>query len=136
MNWEEFEDEIKELAAKIDIAPDFIIGVVRGGLVPARLLAREIKVKMMFGVSIDRSEDRSDPTRAVQPLPPYDYDGKSVLLVEDSLESGQSLQAAKEALEACGALVTTACLYTLACTEVTPDYSLGQVLKIPTFPWE
>ncbi len=43
MNWDEFRSEIKDLAKKIDYTPDIIIGIVRGGLIPARLLSGAIK---------------------------------------------------------------------------------------------
>jgi len=35
MTWQEFEEELNTLSQKIDFTPDIIVGIVRGGLVPA-----------------------------------------------------------------------------------------------------
>src|SRR4030042_4502441 len=97
MNWPEFENEIKKLAEKIanDFPPDMIIGVIRGGAVPARLLSRELNIKSMHGVSVEKyGEERKVATDFL-----IDLKGKKVLLVEDMLETGRSLIVAKNYLE-------------------------------------
>ena len=38
MDWQTFESEIKDLSEKIDYQLDIIVGITRGGIVPARLL--------------------------------------------------------------------------------------------------
>jgi len=62
--------------------------------------------------------------------------GKNILLVEDLLETGTSLNVTKEYLEQKGANVKTACLYTMPQTRIVSDYSLVQVSSIISFPWE
>lgn len=44
MNWDEFDKEIRELGRTIDWKPDVVIGIARGGLVPARLLSSGLNV--------------------------------------------------------------------------------------------
>ena len=65
-----------------------------------------------------------------------DIAGKKVLVVEDMIESGKSLETAKSYLESKGALVKTACLYTMPTSEMTPDYFLREVAGVVKFPWE
>ncbi len=48
MSWEELNKEIADLSAKIDFTPEIIVGIVRGGLIPARLLSMHLKVKDMY----------------------------------------------------------------------------------------
>ncbi|CAN5147406.1 hypothetical protein BH11PAT1_BH11PAT1_5630 [soil metagenome] len=45
MTWDEFDKKITILSEKIDYTPDIIVGIVRGGLIPARLLSTKLNVK-------------------------------------------------------------------------------------------
>lgn len=132
MNWTEFIKEIKELSEKVDYKPDLIIGISRGGIIPARYLCTCLNVKKLHCVSVAKIRDkRKVITDILEGLR-----GENILLVEDILETGKSLVVAKEYLERKGAKVKTACLYTMSISEVTPDYSLREIEKITEFPWE
>lgn len=132
MNWEEFQKEIKNLAKKIDFAPEIIVGVVRGGLVPARILAAELKVKDMYCLTVKKiGQERKVMNEILE-----DISGKKILLVEDMLETGKSLIIAKRYLEEKGVSVKTACLYTMPQTEIKPNYLLREVAEVQKFPWE
>lgn len=132
MNWEILEKEVRDLAQKIEYTPDCVIGIVRGGLVPARLLSSYLGVKEMYCLTVKKTEEGRKITTEIT----GDLNGKNVLLVEDMLETGKSLLVAKEYLEAKGAEVKTTCLYTMSISEVVPDYSLRQVEEVAKFPWE
>lgn len=132
MNWAELDQEIRQLAQKIAEKPDIIVGVVRGGLVPARLLAARLNVKDMYAVTVKKVGDSRKVTSEIS----EEIEGKHILLVEDILETGKSLVVAKEYLESKGASVKTACLYTMQQTEIVPDYFLNQISEVQKFPWE
>jgi len=132
MNWDELQLEVKELAGKIEYLPDVIVGIVRGGLVPARLLSSELRVKDMYALTVKKVGGERKVTSDII----EDISGKRILLVEDMLETGKSLIAAKEYLEKKGAEVKTACLYTMPISEIRPDFSLKEVTEIVPFPWE
>ena len=132
MDWAQLASEVQRLSEIIDFQPDLIIGIVRGGLVPARLLSSFLGVPNMYALTVKKIEG----DRRVASSIDEDLTGKAALLVEDALETGKSLIVASDYLTGKGATVKTACLYTLQETEVTPDFSLEQVSKIPTFPWE
>ena len=132
MDWKTFRNEIQNLSEKITDKPDIIVGITRGGLVPARLLSTYLKVKKMHCISVVKSnEERSVVTEITE-----DMSNKKVLLVEDMLETGRSLVVTKAYLEKKGANVKTACLYTMPISEIKPDYYLKEVDSVLEFPWE
>lgn len=132
MNWQTVEKEIDKLSKIVRTHPDIIIGIARGGLVPARLIASKLSVKEMYCLTVKK--DGTERKVANNIL--VDLQDKKVLLMEDVLESGRSLLAAKEYLEKLGALVETIAIYTTPETEIEPDYFIKQLQKVPSFPWE
>ncbi|MBP7832612.1 MAG: hypothetical protein KA035_02465 [Candidatus Levybacteria bacterium] len=132
MGWEKFGEEIAKLSKLIDFQPDIVVGVVRGGVIPAGVLADTLNVKDMYFVMIKRDGEKRKLASEIA----ENITDKNILLVEDSLETGRSLVFASEYLKDKGATVKTACLYTVDATEINPDYSLGKVPSIPLFPWE
>lgn len=132
MNWDELRAEAKILAGKIDYSPDIIVGIVRGGLVPARLLSSELAVKDMYALTVKKVGVERKVTSDIL----EDISGKKILLVEDMIETGKSLVVAKEYLEKKGAEVKTVCLYTMPISETRPDFSLREAVEAVLFPWE
>ena len=132
MTWQEFQKELKILQNKIDYSPDIIVGIVRGGLIPARILSGYLNVKEMFCLTVKKvTGQRKVITRIEE-----DITGKKILLIEDMLETGKSLDVAKQYLEEKGAIVKTACLYTMPISKTKPDYFIKQVNTVIVFPWE
>lgn len=132
MNWEEFDAETRQLARTIDYLPDAIIGIARGGVIPAVLLSTELKVKEMHFINMRRVGDE----RPISPEFTADISGKSILLVEDMIETGKSFDVGKAYLEKKGAKVKTACLYIMPISRSKPDYFLSEVPEVVQFPWE
>ncbi len=132
MTWLELHAEVKKLAAQITISPDIIVGVVRGGIIPARLLSSELKVKSMYCLTVKKLGNERGVTSSIL----EDLNRKNILLVEDMLESGRSIITAKEYLKEKGARVKTACLYTMPISELKPDYFLREIREVIKFPWE
>jgi len=132
MNWKILTKELKELSNKISYTPDIIVGITRGGLIPARILSTNLNVKDMFCISVKKfNEERKVLTQILDNI-----NNKNVLLVEDMLETGKSLIVAKKYLESKGAIVKTCCLYTMDISEITPDFYLNKINKVESFPWE
>ena len=131
IDWSSFTKEMDALAEKIDYQPDIIVGIARGGVIPAVMIAKKLGVKDMYCLKV-----RKDVDRTVMAEVFTDVSQKKILLVEDMLETGKSLESAKNFLVTKGAEVKTACLYTMPITEVKPDYYLRQIEEIKKFPWE
>ena len=132
MNWQELEKEIQTLSEKIDLKPDIIVGIARGGVVPARLLSKFLNVKDMYFLTVKKNNDKREVVTTIL----SSLSNKNVLLVEDILETGNSLLIAQQYLEGKGASVKTVALYTLSNTKITPDYFLKSVPDVVVFPWE
>jgi len=126
------------LAARLksaDVRADFIVGVTRGGWIPARLLSAELGVKRLLSIGLTYADEtRSDLVayQLPQPMPA----GKRLLVVEDCLESGFSLHKAKQISCEAGNTVTTASLYITRKTCFKPDFFQTTYDVPPAFPWE
>ncbi len=132
MTWGELEKEIIALSATIHFLPDIIIGIVRGGVIPARLISSKLGVKEMYCLRVKKVGSERRVTSDIL----EEMKEKKILLVEDMLETGKSLIVAKQYLEKKGGIVQTACLYTMPTSKVKPDYYLKEIQEVAKFPWE
>ncbi len=132
MNWQKVDNAIKQLKSKITEKPDIIIGIVRGGLIPARLLAKCLDVNEMYALTVKKIGDERVVTSEIN----EDINGRSILLVEDVLETGTSIIVAMEYLKSKGANVKTASIYYQPKTQIMPDYYVSEKDGVPTFPWD
>ncbi len=133
MTWQQLEQELQLLTQKLsNFSPDIIVGIVRGGMIPARLLSTYLDIKTVYCLNVQKQNDGRKVTVEITD----DVTNKKILLVEDMLETGKSLIVAKEYLENKGAVVKTACLYTMPTSEFKPDYFLKEIDKSVHFPWE
>ena len=132
MDWQEFTDDVAQLAHLIDFVPDIIIGITRGGVVPARVLATYLQVDEMHCLWVQRKgKERKIASTLVA-----DLVGKKVLIVDDMMETSGVMTTARKHVESRGAVVRTACLYTMPHSLQPPDYSLRVVPEVQQFPWE
>ncbi len=98
--WARFTDEINALSAKIDYQPDIIVGIARGGVIPAVMLAKRLNVKDMYCLKVRKDEPRTVVAEVFT-----DVNQKKILLVEDILDTGKSLESAIKFLMSKGAEV-------------------------------
>ena len=127
--------ELATVILESDFAADLLVAVARGGWVPTRLLSNELNVKYLASIGVTYSDnDRKE--LVIYSVPQPIRKGANILLVEDILESGRSLEHCRHHFEASGAVVRTACFYFSDRTIVEPDYSLGRVSIAPALPWE
>jgi len=118
---------------------DVVVGVARGGLVSARILADLLEVPQLCVVQVefyvDVARTKAEPTLR-QPLT-VALGGKRVLLVDDIADSGASLKLAVSHLQTLGAAeVKTATLYYKPQSAVKPDFYEKQTQCWVIFPWD
>ncbi|HID17592.1 TPA: phosphoribosyltransferase, partial [Candidatus Bathyarchaeota archaeon] len=96
-----------KLADKIKgrFSPDVIVGIARGGWIPARILSDLLEnpnvasVRVEFYVDVGKTAETPRITQGVSvPL-----EGKKVLVVDDVADTGKSLRAVLRYLEELGA---------------------------------
>ena len=125
-----FLELIRRLAG-LELPPvDVVVGIGRGGVVPAALAAQRLECDLRV-LRVRFRDDTHQPERA-EPLvtpPAFDVAGKRVLLVDDVGRSGATLRAAA------GALPGAAAINTLVVAG-NADYALFQVDTCIAWPWQ
>lgn len=140
ISWEAAVKYCEELAEKTkEFKPDMIVGISRGGLVPARILSDMLDIKsvgvvgMVFYTKVGETEDAPKITQELA----MDLKGKRILLVDDVADTGKSLAAAKEYLEGKGAgEIKTAALHYKPKSILKPDYYYETTTAWIVYPWE
>ncbi len=142
ISWEEIVDTVREVARSIEnsgFKPDMIVGILRGGIIPARLLADELDVEDLGFIEIKLYTSigaRKPQPYLRQPLI-LPATGRRVLVVDDVSDTGLTLQHAIEAIRLYNPLdVRTATLYVKPWTKLMPDYYARIVNEWIVFPWE
>jgi hypoxanthine phosphoribosyltransferase len=141
-SWDEIYEMCLDLASMIKASgfkPDLIVGIARGGWVPARLLSDFLdnpnitSIKVEFYLDIGKTKDEPTITQDIQ----VSVSGKKILLVDDVADTGKSLMLVKNHLKNMGALETRiACLYFKPWSIVKPDYYVRETEAWIIFPHE
>ena len=140
--WNQIYDMLLDLANKIQgdgYKPDVIIGIARGGLVPARILSDFLEtpelaiIQIEYYVSIAQTRQEPILKRSLH----TQITDKKALLVDDVSDTGKSLQLAKNHLQQQDAKeIKTATLYAKPETITKPDYCEKQTSHWIVFPWD
>ncbi|MCG3222586.1 MAG: phosphoribosyltransferase [Candidatus Heimdallarchaeota archaeon] len=119
--------------------PDVIVGIARGGWIPARLLAdfygnkRTANIKIEFYDNTSRVSDDPIITQEIS----EDVENKVVLVVDDVADSGKSLIAAVEHVKNKNPKeIRTATLYYKKHSILKPDYYIRETQSWVVYPWE
>jgi uncharacterized protein len=119
--------------------PDVIVGVSRGGLVPARILSDLLENSNLTTIRVKsrqaNPDDRREPV-LIQPLT-FPVAGKRVLIVDDVADTGRSLNMVKEhVLQQEAGETRIATLYYKPWSMVKPDYFEKETELWVIFPWD
>ncbi len=142
LDWEELYWDVFELAKKIKrsgFKPDVLVAIARGGWVIGRILSDLLEVPDVAGLTIKFytgvDETKTKP-EIVQPLV-QDVNMKKVLLVDDIVDTGETLKLALEHVKERGAReVKSAAPYIKKWSPITPDYYVRVMDGWVVFPYE
>lgn len=97
VSWDELHRDTRALAWRLsDMHFDKIVGIARGGLVPAAIVARELSIRNVDNVAIVSYEGRvQGEPRIVKGL---DGDGQGVLVVDDLVDTGVTARLVRQLL--------------------------------------
>ena len=145
VSWEEVVEWSRKLAKKIKESgykPDVVVAVARGGFVPARLICDFLKVENLLSIQSQHwTEAAKVADRAIIKFPyKVDLSGKKVLIVDDIVDTGESLALAREYVikNWRPAEVKIAALQWISpVAKIKPDYYLIEVTEWVWFqyPW-
>ena len=142
---ERFVEDVLEVARQLEAdswQPDFLVGIGRGGLVPAAYLSHRVGIPML---SVDISSGVAGfADELIVKLGAKLRGGKRILIVDDINDSGSTLASMRSALEAEGGTsqsVRVAVLINNSRSRAKAEYSSSQIDRAVdkrwfVFPWE
>ena len=127
VSWEEAYRLAKILARKIKSSgfePDLVIGIARGGLVPARVVCDFLLQKDLAAIKVEHWGIAATLGKARIKFPlPIDISGKSVLIVDDVADTGDTFSVIMDYIKGkAPSEVKTAVLHYKTCSTSVPDY--------------
>jgi hypoxanthine phosphoribosyltransferase len=118
-----------------DFKPTVIIGLTRGGWVPARLLCDHLHVKKLYAVKTEHwgvTANQDGKALLTQELN-ADIENESVLMVDDITDTGESLRLALSHIQAMKPKdIRTCCLLHITHSKMEPDF---YSVKVPEDKW-
>ncbi len=145
VSWKDIERWSKDIVYKVMISgyePEIVIGLARGGLVPARLIADYLNIKDLYAVKTEHWGLTATPdgkARLAQGLQ-VSIEDKKVLVVDDITDTGQSLKLAVDHIrEHKPSKIKSATLLHITHSKYVPDYYSEEVPEDKwtwfIFPW-
>jgi hypoxanthine phosphoribosyltransferase len=142
LTWNRMYNILLRLARKIlttRLMPDVIVGVSRGGWIPARVLCDLLSAPKLASIGVEFYTNVGETKRRPKLTQPLSVavSGQKVLLVDDVADTGHSLSLAKEQVLKKGAKeVRTVTMYTKPWSIIEPDYQGEKTSCWIVFPWE
>jgi uncharacterized protein len=145
LTWDEIAKWTEAVAHDIEdngFRPTVVIGLTRGGWVPARIICDHLQVKRLYAVKTEHwgiTANNCGKALLTQELN-TSIKGESVLIFDDITDTGESLSLAEEHLKKLGPKeVRTATLLHITHSKKQPDYFEVEVPKEDwtwfIFPW-
>jgi hypoxanthine phosphoribosyltransferase len=140
--WNQIYNMLLSQAKKIrqsGFKPDIVIGIAKGGWVPARVLLDLLEIPNLVTVRVEFylgvAEAKKEPvlTQGVSAV----VTGKKALIVDNVADTGKSLKLAREHVLQQGATeVRIATVYRKPWSVIKPDYYETETSCWVVFPWE
>ena len=142
LNWAGYGTAIRELAQQIaddDYRADIILGIARGGLIPAGSLGYALSIKNTYVMNVEYYtgvEERLDVPVILPPVPALvDIEDSKVLIVDDVADTGHTLDKVHEFIGTNVQEVRTAVLYEKSRSVIKCDYVWKRTDLWINFPW-
>jgi len=131
--------KLAEAVRKSGFEPDVIVGVSRGGWIPARIMSDLLETPKLANVTaefyVGVAETKREPT-ITQPVSLL-VKSKNVLVVDDVADTGESLKQVNSHLKKHGASkIKIATIYYKPWSIIVPHYYIEETRCWVVFPWE
>lgn len=123
--------ELTRRLAELELPPiDLVVGIGRGGVVPAALAAQRLACDLrVLPVRFRDDAHRPERTEPLVMPPTFDVAGRRVLLVDDVARTGATLRAAAQVLAGAAAIHTLV-------VAGNAEYALFQTDSCIAWPWQ
>ena len=142
MTWDLFGVASRELAIQVaesDFRPDILLGIARGGLIPAGALAYALDCKNLFTISVEFYTGVDQRLEVPVVLPPFldahDLDDARVLIVDDVADTGKTLELVHQFCAGHVAEARTAVLYQKSRSIIQASFAWRHTEEWINFPW-
>jgi hypoxanthine phosphoribosyltransferase len=142
LSWSTFGEASRELATQVSDSgyrPPIILGIARGGLLPAASIAYALGVKNLFMMSVEfytGVDERLDfPVMLPPLLNAVDIEGSRVLVVDDVADTGGTLKLVRDFCAQHVSEVRCAVLYEKPRSAVKCEYVWRRTDRWVEFPW-
>ncbi len=103
VSWDQFHRDARALAWRLTSAGPFtgVVGITRGGLVPAAVVARELGIRVIETVSIASYDyDKQGEAKILKDIAPrfLENAGTGVVVVDDLVDTGTTLKLVREVM--------------------------------------
>ena len=106
---------LSQMVADDGYEPDMILGIARGGLLPAGAMGYALSVKNVYTINVEfytGVDERLEVPRILPPAPDFvDLSIGKILVVDDVADTGHTLKSVEEFCEGKVGEVRTACIY-------------------------
>ncbi len=115
-----------------------IIAISRGGMIPAAILANCLGVRKVIIVNVKLYEEIGIKGRLEidRSLDLENIDASTVLIVDDIVDTGETMEKVKEYVANYVQKIYTAALFVKEWSRVKPDYYVYETTRWVIFPWE
>jgi hypoxanthine phosphoribosyltransferase len=143
VTWSDVDQMCTELSGRLEHEPfDAILGIARGGLVPAALLAQELDTRdvLCAAVASYEGDQRGDRLRFLEFPPSEAFVDRRVLVVDDIWDSGRTVQLTCRRVEEAGGVPIVVVLHYKPnkshFPSRKPDFWVRETDDWVVFPWE
>ncbi|CAN5385725.1 phosphoribosyltransferase [soil metagenome] len=142
LTWDLYGTAARELAQEVvdsGFVPDIVLGIARGGLIPAGSLAYALDCKNLFTMNVEFYTGVGATLDVPVMLPPFldasELDNAQVLIVDDVADSGKTLEMVYSFCRGHVADSRTAVLYEKPRSIIKADFTWRVTDKWINFPW-
>ncbi len=142
LTWDLYGSAVRVLAQQIaddGFTPDIILGIARGGLIPAGSIGYALSIKNCYLMNVEYYTDIDERLDVPVILPPYldmvDLNDADVLVVDDVADTGHTLQKVYEFVADKVNTTRAAVLYEKPRSVIQCEYVWRRTDKWINFPW-
>ena len=104
ISWDQIHRDSRALAWRLEKKGPFdgewsaVVAITRGGMVPAMIIARELDIRVVDTISVKSYDHQSQSAAQIlkSPNPTLMGNGRGILIIDDLVDSGRTLEIVKE----------------------------------------